>query len=499
MDISLSYNKQSTAHHLAATVVYEWQKQDYQGNFTQAKGFINDLTTFNALQFADLSRVTPGDITSYRNDRTLISLLGRVNYSYLSRYLITASLRSDGSSVLGANEKWGDFPSVAVAWDIAEEPFMRNQKIFNSLKLKAGYGVTGNVQGLSPQNSLRLVGSSGTVYFGGSQITNFVISQNSNPNLTWETKKATNIGLDFSILKSRLSGTVEVYTSETSNLLFNYTVPQPPYPFGNVFANVGTLRNDGIEVALEYMAIMSADVKLTLAGNVSFMKNKVLELSGTIDGVPLNTDYVGWGNNSYLIKGQPIGTFNIFQHSGKTATNAETVIDLDRSGGIDQSARSKDRVMMGNSLPKYTFAFAPAFTYKNLDISMLWRGSGGNKIYNGLRRSLSLYENLGKSNLLVSAAEQDLFTSQFQSDLYLEGGDFIRFDNFSVGYRFNLANANYISALRVSAIGNNIALFTNYSGLDPEVNLNGGNGSGGDGGIYPRTRSFGLGINVIFK
>jgi iron complex outermembrane receptor protein len=499
MDISLNYSKRTDVHNLTATAVYEWQNQDYQGNFTQAKGFINDLATFNAFQFGDLSRVTSGDMTSYRNDRKLISFLGRVNYSYLSRYLLTASLRRDGSSVLGENDKWGNFPSVAVGWDVAEEPFMRNQKIFNSLKLKAGYGVTGNVQGLSPQNSLRLVGSSGTVYFGGSQITNFIISQNANPDLTWETKKSTNLGLDFSILNSKLSGTVEIYTSVTSNLLFNYTVPQPPYPFGSVFANVGTLRNDGLDLQLDYTPINTADVSLTLSGNLSLMRNKVLELSGSINGVPLNTDYVGWGNNSYLIKGQPIGTFNILQHSGKTATNAETVADLDRSGGVDQAARSKDRVMMGSSLPKYTFAFAPAFVYKNVDISMLWRGSGGNKIYNGLRRNLSLYENIGKSNLLVSAAEHGLFTSQYQSDLFLEDGDFIRFDNFSAGYRFNLPNANYVSALRISVTGNNIAVFTKYSGLDPEVSVNGGNGSGGDGGIYPRTRSFGLGLNVIFR
>jgi TonB-dependent starch-binding outer membrane protein SusC len=499
MDISLNYNKRTGAHNLAALVLYEWQKQDYQGNFTQAKGFINDLASFNALQFGDLSRVTAGDITSYRNDRTMISFLGRVNYSYLDRYLITASIRRDGSSVLGANNKWGNFPSVAVAWNIAGEPFMNSQKIFSGLKLKVGYGVTGNVQGLGPQNSIRLVGSSGTVFFGGSQITNFIISQNDNPDLTWETKKSTNVGLEFSILQGKLSGTIEAYTSETSNLLFNYTVPQPPYPFGSVFANVGRLKNDGIDVSLEYMAIESVNTSLRLAGNLSLMKNKVLELSGSISGIPLNTDYVGWGNNSFLIKGQPIGTFNIFRHSGKNGTNGETVADVDESGNIDQSARSADRVMMGSSLPTYTFAFAPTFTYKNFDISMLWRGSGGNKIYNGLRRSLSLFENIGKSNLLASAAEDGLFTSQFQSDLFLENGAYVRFDNLSVGYRFNLTNARYINALRVSATANNLAVFTDYSGLDPEVNVNGGNGSGGDGGIYPRSRSFGLGVNVIFK
>ncbi len=499
MDISLNYNKAFGAHNLGATAVYEWQRQDYQGNFAQTKGFVNDLTTYNALQNGDLTKVAPGDFTSYRNDRTLISFLGRVNYSFGDRYLITASIRRDGSSVLGANQKWGDFPSVAAAWNIAEESFMANQRVFTVLKLKGGYGVTGNVQGLGPQNSLQLVSSSGNTFFGGSQITNFVISQNSNSDLSWETKKMTNLGLDFAILKGRLSGTVEVYTSKTTNLLFSYTVPQPPYPFNTVFANVGTLSNKGVDVTLEYEAIKSADVSLTLATNLSLMKNEVLELSGSINDVPLNTDFVNWGNNSYLIKGHPIGTFNILQHLGKTAANGETVVDADKNGTIDQGSRSLDRVIEGTSLPKYTYAFAPSFVYKKLDISMLWRGSGGNKIYNSLRQSLSMYENIGKSNLLKSAEQEGLFTSQYGSDLWLENGSFLRFDNFSVGYRFDLSNSKYISGLRVSATGNNLAVFTNYSGLDPEVNVNGGNGSGGDNGIYPRTTSIGLGLNVIFK
>lgn len=499
MDISLNYNNRFGVHNLTGTAVYEWQRQDYQGNFAQTKGFVNDLTTYNALQNGDLSKAASGDITSYRNDRTLISFLGRINYSLLDRYLVTASIRRDGSSVLGANQKWGNFPSVAAAWNIAEEPFMAKQKIFSSLKLKGGYGVTGNVQGLGPQNSLQLVSSSGSTFFGGSQITNFVISQNANSDLTWETKKMTNLGLDFSILKSRLSGNVEVYTSKTTNLLFNYTVPQPPYPFNTVFANVGTLSNKGVDISLDYGIIKSGNTSLTLAGNLSLMKNKVLELSGSINGIPLNTDFVDWGNNSYLIKGQPIGTFNILQHLGKNATNAETVVDVDKNGTIDQGSRSLDRVKEGSSLPKYTYAFAPSFTYKNLDLSMLWRGAGGNKIYNSLRRSLSLYENIGKSNLLASAEEQGLFTSQYGSDLWLENGAFLRFDNFSVGYRFNLSSVKYIDALRVSVTGNNLAVFTKYTGLDPEVNVNGGNGSGGDNGIYPRTRSIGLGLNVIFK
>src|SRR5690606_36349476 len=164
MNISLSYKKLFGDHSVNALALYEWQNQTYQGNYAQARGFINNIATYNALQLGDLSDVRPGDISSYKNDRTLISFLGRVNYSYLDRYLLTVSFRRDGSSVFGENHKWGNFPSASVAWQINQEPFMANQNLFQELKLRAGYGVTGNQQGLYPQSSLSLVGGSGVTY-----------------------------------------------------------------------------------------------------------------------------------------------------------------------------------------------------------------------------------------------------------------------------------------------------------------------------------------------
>ncbi|MEO7309328.1 MAG: TonB-dependent receptor [Chitinophagaceae bacterium] len=498
LDIGLNYKKTFGNSRFDALVLYEYQTQVYQGNYAQAKGFINDITTYNALQNGDLSKVTPGDVSSYKNDRNLVSYLGRVNYTLRDRYLLTASLRRDGSSVLGVNNKWGNFPSASVAWRLSQEPFMEHQKVFNDLKLRVGYGMTGNQQGLYPQRSTQLVNSSGVTYFGGSQITNFVISQNSNSDLRWETRNQTNIGVDFSILDSRLSGTVDVFKATTKNLLFNYTVPQPPYPYPTILANVGSLLNEGVEVSLNYLAIKSRDITLTLGGNISFLRNRVLELSGSINGLPLNTDYVGWGSNSYLIKGKSIGTFYLLEHKGITETGAETVVDRNKDNVIDQGSQSPDRYFAGSALPKYTYAFTPAISYKNVDLSMVWRGSGGNKIYNDIRSNLSRLENLGKSNVLKSAVGLGLFTTQYGSDLWLENGSFLRFENLSIGYRINTRNNKYIDALRISATGNNIAIITKYTGIDPE--LSGGYGSGsGDGGIYPRTRNFSLGINVIFK
>ncbi|WP_157207147.1 SusC/RagA family TonB-linked outer membrane protein [Mariniflexile maritimum] len=496
MNISLSYKKVFGEHSINALALYEWQNQTYQGNYAQARGFINNIATYNALQLGDLSNVRPGDVSSYKNDRTLISFLGRVNYAFMDRYLLTVSMRRDGSSVFGANHKWGNFPSASVAWQIDQEPFMENQTIFKELKLRGGYGVTGNQQGLYPQNALSLVGGAGVTYFGGQQITNFNVIQNANADLRWETKKQFNIGVDFALLEGRLRGTVDAYTATTDNLLFDYTVPQPPYPYSTIKANVGSILNEGLELSLAYDAIDTDDMSLTLAGNVSFLKNEVKSLSGSINGVPLNTNYVPWGPNSYLIEGQPIGSFNILHHTGKDDANSETVLDVNDDGIIDQGNQSPDRMLQGSALPTYTYAFNPTFQYKNFDVAMLWRGSGGNKIYNGLKSSLSYLENVGRSNVLESGVHLGIYNSRYGSDLWLEKGDFLRLENLTAGYTFNFNKIKYIDAVRLSITGNNLLLISDYSGIDPELNFTGGNGFGGDNGIYPRTRSFVIGLDI---
>jgi iron complex outermembrane receptor protein len=232
---------------------------------------------------------------------------------------------------------------------------------------------------------------------------------------------------------------------------------------------------------------------------VSFLRNEVLNLSGSINGVPLNTDYVAWGPNSFLIEGKPIGTFNILKHTGTNDQNVETVLDRDENGTIDQGIRSLDRDLAGSALPTYTFAFTPSVKYKQFDFSMVWRGSGGNKIYNNIRQTLSMLENIGRANVLESAIPLGIYTSPYGSDVWLESGAFIRFENVSLGYNFPTEKLKYIERLRLSVTGTNLALITDYSGVDPELNVNGGNGFGGDNGIYPRTRSFAVGLNVVLK
>ncbi len=497
-NISTSYNKVFGKHSVGALALYEWQQQTYQGHFAQTKGFISDITTYNALQLGSVESYKPGDISSYKNDRTLISFLGRVNYSFADKYLLTASVRKDGSSVFGEDHKWGTFPSASVAWRMSEEPFIKDMGVISNLKLRAGYGVTGNQQGLYPQNSMQLVGESGTIFFNGGLITNFAVNQNSNNDLRWETRYQTNVGIDFGLFNGNLNGSIDVFVAKTKNLLFDYTVPQPPYPFGSIKANVGEMVNKGIEFTIDSRIVDTQDITLTLGGNFSLLDNEVVKLSGSINGVPLNTNYVPWGTSAYLVTGKPIGAYYIFENDGKDPQNNEELV-VDRDGnGIDLSSESKDRYYAGSSLPTYSFAFTPTFRYKNLDVSMVWRGSGGNKIYNRIRSNFSTFERLGKSNLLSSAADLGLYTSKYASDLWLEDGDFIRFENMTLGYTLKKLNVKYIERVRFSVTGTNLLLLTNYKGVDPELNVSGNSSSGVDAGIYPRTRSIALGLNISF-
>ena len=497
-NVSLTYKNTFGAHQVDALALYEWQQQTYQGNYAQARGFFNNETSYHALQGGDLSDVRTGDISSYKNDRSLVSFLGRLNYTLLDKYLLTVSYRRDGSSVFGENNKWGNFPAASVGWRIDEEDFMQDG-IFDQLKLRGGFGITGNQQGLFPQQSLSLVSPGGITYFGGEEIRNFQISQNSNEDLKWERKKQTNIGVDFSLFERRLSGSIDAFTATTDDLLFNYTVPQPPFPYNTIAANVGSIRNRGLEFALSYQVINTEDLSFMMAGNLSLLDNEVLNLSGSINGVDLNTNYIPWGENSFLIEGEPIGTYSILQHEGIDNVGAEVVQDMNGDGIIDQGTRSPDRVQQGSALPTYNFAINPTFSYKNFDFSMLWRGSGGNKIYNGLRKSMSLMESIGNQNVLQSAVDLDLYTSQYASNLWLEDGDFVRLENVTAGYNIPMNDSKYIKNLRVSVTGNNLWLITDYSGVDPELNFSGANGFGGDFGIYPRTTSVALGLQVKFK
>lgn len=504
MDANITYKHDFGKSHLDATAYYEYQIETDFGDYAAARGFANDIATYNALQLGTLADAQSGDVSSYKHDRKLVSYFGRVNYSWNNRYYFTGTFRTDGSSVFGANHQFGYFPSGALSWRIDQEDFMKDQKVFSSLKLRGGYGITGNQQGLQPQNSLALVGLNTTspiVYFAGQQIANYTYTQNYNPDLRWETHAETNLGLDFGLFNDRLTGTFDAYSEKTTNLLFNYAVNVTGnFNVPSIYGNAGTLQNQGLELSLSYTVLKDKDMTLILAGNGSLMQNKVLKLNGIIQGQDVFTNYQGYGaTNSFLVVGKPVGTFLIYHHTGVDANGVETWENEPANGVPDGTVQgNNERFDEGQALPKYSYAFTPSFSYKNFDISMVWRGQGGNKVYDGVRADLSMLENIGKQNVLVSAIPLGIHSSPVSSDEWLESGAFLRFQNLSVGYKIPVNN-KYISSFRVSLTGENLALITKYKGTDPEVDVSGDGSIGGDYGIYPRTRAIAAGFNIVLK
>jgi iron complex outermembrane receptor protein len=358
---------------------------------------------------------------------------------------------------------------------------------------------------------VRLANTAGTAFFGGSLISNFAITQNENADLRWEVKKMYNAGLDFGLMGSRLTGTVDFFYGKTSDLLFDYQVPQPPYPFGTIKANIGEVLNQGIEMSFNYFLVDQTDWSVTLGGNVSSIRTEVLELNGSLNGLPLETDYVVWGsggttgvastNNAinHLIIGQPLGAFYLFKHAGVDQNGMQIIDDLDGDGTVEDGNRQNDdRYLAGQPLPKFTWAFTPTARYKQFDLSMVLRGAHGHQIYNARKATLSTLSGLGQRNMLVSAANTGIENITYTTDLWLEDGDYIRLENISLGYNVNTANIKTFKSLRVSFIATNLFVITKYSGIDPELSVSGGGGFGIDYGIYPRTRSYAVGINATF-
>ncbi len=501
MDLSLTYKKKFGIHSIDVLGLYEWQRGTYEGFRNVGRNFISDYTGYNALNLSDITKAQQGDISSYKNENTLISFLGRINYTLMDKYLITASVRRDGSSKLGANNKWGWFPSAAIGWRISQEDFLRDSKIINDLKIRVSYGQTGNQGGIEPYQSLELINRTGPNSFG------FV--RNANKDLRWEVKKMFNGGIDFALVNNKLTGSLDVYDGKTENMLYYYKVPVPPNLVDALLANVGTMSNRGIEFSVNYKLVQKKDFTLTIGGNIAKNENKITELSGSINGQKLVTDSIAWGSYSigvgpgeasYLMKGQPVGVFFLYKHAGVDANGNQVLADLNKDGTITEGPRSDDRYIAGSPQPKFTYAFTANLTYKNWDASMLLRGVQGNKIFSGVLAGFNHLPNVVKGNGLVDASTNAFNLALGPSDYWLQDGSFLRLDNLNIGYKVPFASSKYISSLRLSFTGSNLFVITKYKGLDPEIRADGGGGFGIDGtDFYPRTRNFAFGVNVIFK
>jgi TonB-linked SusC/RagA family outer membrane protein len=492
-------------HSINATAGYSYQYSTIERFNVNNNGFTTDATLDwdlgggSAINNTLLPR--PG-MGSFKDDNTLVAFFGRVNYSYLGKYSAQVILRHEGSSRFGANHKWGNFPAASLGWTLSEEEFIKNIPLINNLKLRAGYGVTGN-QDIANYQSLLTLGTGGVYPQNGVYYQTFGPSRNANPDLRWEKKTEWNFGLDFAILESRISGSIDVYNRLTKDLLYDYNAQQPGFIRDKILTNVGSISNKGVEVLLSGSPVKNEQFNWTIDFTGSVQNNRLDKLSSDVfqanflefGGLPSPGNL---GNAIRLEEGGKVGNFYGKRFAGFTDDGKWLFYKADGSTGTASEINANDLTIIGNGVPKYNLALSNRFTYKNFDLTIFLRGKFGFDILNTKEMYFGnkkwLPNNIFKSAITT---HNQLDDDPQYSDYYIEKGDFVKIDNITLGYNFKL-NTKYIRNLRLYATGRNIATFTGYDGIDPELQDTGFT-TGIDGrGFYPRTRSWTLGLNIGF-
>jgi len=468
------------------------------------QNFISDATGYSNLALGTPAagyRVDYGSVN--QETLRLISFYSRLNYSYKGKYLLQASIRRDGSNAFGTNNRWGYFPAASAAWRVIDEGFMKSQSLFDDLKLRVGYGKTGNSLGFSPYTPITLYGTTGSFYYNGAYIGAIGVTQNPNPDLKWESTGTLNGGIDFSILKGRLGGSVDVYNKKTTNMITTVPVPLINNFVNYKVENVGSMTNKGVEIALNGTPIKSKDFTWSSYGNISFNKNKITALAPNLSKI-YRGDPEGPGqsgiNVSIIEAGYPLGEFYTLKYLGRP--NGVSTF-LGANGQPTTTPSSADQTYAGNAQPTYTFGLGNDFTYKNFSLNFFFRGQGGNKIMNASLASFNQPTQAsahGVPTLTLSEPGTDV-NANFYSTRYLESGAFIRLSNATLAYKFNVSG-NYVHGIRLYVTGTNLFIITKYKGVDPELNLNIDNQASGQfigvdsNNFYPKTRSFLAGIQV---
>jgi TonB-dependent starch-binding outer membrane protein SusC len=505
----LTWNKKIADHNINAVVGYSWQENSY------GEGFQASSTNFPAdnLGYSNLVLGNPYAISSYRinlgSDLTygqvkLISDFARVNYSYKDKYLLQGSIRRDGSSVFGANNEWGYFPSAGVAWRISNEDFMTSQSLFSDLKLRISYGVTGNSNGIGAYTSKLIYGITGTYYNNGVQENAYGPIQGSNPDLRWEKTATTNIGLDFTILRNKISGSIDWYEKNTTDMLFNYAVPASLVPGGRIWANGGSINNKGIELSLNITPISNSVFSWYASLNLAHNKNEVTSLQGPFS----NGDSIRYsdpegpgqtGATLQLLKvGYPIGQFFSLMYAGKDANGVSQFYKKDKTLTTNPSIGT-DYFYVGNAQPKMLMGWNNTLRYKKFDLNIFFRGVFGHKIFNATRADLSYVTAATANNILKSAANDKINDNRnsFYSTRYIEKGDYVRLDNATLSYTFSKP-VRGVNSLRLYTTVNNLFTITKYQGIDPEINQGGVSPGIDYNNFYPKTRTIMFGLNVSF-
>jgi TonB-linked SusC/RagA family outer membrane protein len=533
VELTAEYTKTISDHKFMILGGYSYQDDEYEDLWMQNWDFPTDVYGFSNIGAGNALKDGLAPEYSYRALTNLIGFFGRVTYNFKEKYLMMASLRYEAASQLwGTENPWGTFPAISVGWRITNESFMKNQNLFNDIKLRAGYGVTGT----QPSDlflGVGLIGYSRYVYSNGKWLQTLIPTQNPNPDLRWEEKHESNFGLDFSMLDNRVGGSIDYYIRKIKGLLFDYAVPSPPNLYSSTRANVGTMENKGIEVMLNFKPVIANNFDWTANVSFSTNTNKLESLSN--DLYQASSDYFTTGYTgppvqtfTHIVKvGEPIGNFygfkviDIGDDPNDVANYGQWVYegsDGNPVNYIDFTHSFSDKKVIGNGLPKYYLGLNNNFQYKNWDLSITQRGAFKFQIANFQRM---MYENptFTQYNLLNSAFDKVygkalLKSPQEFNSYYIENGDYWKIDNITLGFNIPNPRIKYIRSIRIYVSTLNTFTITGYSGIDPEVvllnpgvsaqsGININNAPGLSPGIdnrdkYPTTRTYTIGLNVNF-
>ena len=514
MELTAQYSKEIGAHKFTVLGGYSYNETDFEELWIDNYGFQDDyFCGWHNIGIGSALKDGKANIGSKKTPTNLIGFFGRATYSFKNRYLLMGALRYEGASQLwGTDNAWGLFPSISVGWRITEEAFMKNQKIFDDLKLRVGYGVTGS-QPKNPFLGVAMLKYGSYAFVNGNWIQTIVPASNPNPDLKWEEKKETNIGLDFVSWGGRLSGSIDYYNRDVDGLIYEYGVPTPPNLYNKTMANGGTMRNRGVEVLVTVVPVQNKDFEWSTTGTFSLNSNKLISLSGSIfksDYDYFNTgtvEYSGQVADSHRVQvGESIGNFYGFK-----------VVDVDsegrwiyedRNGELvnykDFTHAPEDKHVIGNGLPKWYAGWNNTLRYKNFDLNVTMRGAFGFQIINGGRMNYENVKNSRFENRLKSVNDlvfgKHTLSSEVEPEFnsyYVENGDYWKIDNITLGYSFGQVG-KYIKSLRVYGSVLNALTITGYKGIDPEVSTDGLTPGYDTRDRYPSVRSFTFGVNVKF-
>lgn len=490
---------------------YSFQEEFFTGFRAQGQKPFLDYAMSNNL--ALLQNINPGDISSYKSSNRLISFFGRGVFSYDSKYILTGTIRRDGSSKFGRNNEWGWFPSASFKWQISNESFMESVDFINNLGLRVGFGITGNQEIGSYRDIEYYVNAGNSINFEtGEESILFEFAHAANPDLKWEENREINVGVDYGFLNDKISGSLDFFVKNTYDLLGEYSVPVPPYPVGRIWANVGEIQVKGIDFNVQYYPIRNRNFEWRTSMIFSAYKQEVVSLSndkfewtrlqeGYLDGRGLVGD-INW--TQIIAPGYSIGTWYMPEYAGIVPQNFpdESLrgqwLFYTAAGGITTDPQLAERRVMGKALPDFEIGWSNYFNfYKDFDMSMTFRALYGYQIFNTTKLIFgnpNWLPNLNVTEDALAEFERGLKDNPKLSSYYLEDASFLRLDNISIGY--NIRKKFGVDNIRVSLSSNNVFTLTNYTGIDPEISTSGRSFGLDQYNVYPKTRTITLGLNV---